>query len=498
MATQIPRVIADLELQLATAISIGATSFTLSSAEDDDGEALPAGIYVFAVDSGTSNKEYILGQLSGASVTAVKTVSRQGVQTSGAARAHRVGAPVILTNFAALQLVADTLRGTVDLDAGAPLAYDAEPTLADREQLATVGYVLDNVTGGTVAFDKQTISGTAGATIAAGDLVYLDEVDQEWKLCDADTTATVEGVMRGIALGSGTDGGAISGGVHLAGAWTTTGLTAGAVYYASNTAGDLTTSAGTVKHVVGVALSTTRLWVIPQNREAIPTRTKDALAGGGDFGTPSGSNKFVTQQYVNDVEVVTFTVSGTWTKDPNLKYVIVEVVGGGGGSAGSDDVASENGGGGGGGGGYSRKKILAANLSSTETVTVGEGGTAGGSASGNGGPGGTSSFGSLVTATGGEGGTRNGNGGNGGLGSLGDVNLYGFSGGTGGGSGNGGGNGGGSVLGGGAKGANDNANGNTGIGHGGGAGGGCASSGSGDRAGAAGAAGVVIVTEYYA
>lgn len=307
MSNKIPLAIADLELQIATAVGIGDETFELASAVDDDGLALPAGIYCFTVDNGTSQKEYLLGQLNGTTVTSVKSVSRQGIETTGAARKHRIGASAIVTNFAALQRVADILRGELTLDGGNPLSYDVAPTLSDNKELATVGYVLATVTGGDVSFDKQTVAGTAGATVVLGDLVYFDEADQEWKLCDADTAATVEGVMRGIALGSGSDGVAITGGVHLAGVYTTTGLTAGAIYYASNTAGGLATSAGTTKHIVGVALSTTRLWVIPQHRETISTRTKDALAGGGDLGTPSASNKFVTEDKLKNSATLSLT-----------------------------------------------------------------------------------------------------------------------------------------------------------------------------------------------
>jgi hypothetical protein len=55
MANKIPLAIADVELQLSTALSVGSTSFTLNSANDDDGNALPAGMYCFTLDSGTSN-----------------------------------------------------------------------------------------------------------------------------------------------------------------------------------------------------------------------------------------------------------------------------------------------------------------------------------------------------------------------------------------------------------------------------------------------------------
>lgn len=292
MANLIPLAIADLELQLASAISVGATSFTLSSANDDDGNAIPAGQYCFTLDSGTSNKEYLIGQVNGVNVTSVKSVSRQGVETTGAARAHRVGAPCILTDFATIQRVADILRGQLALDGANPIVYDAEPTLADRKELATVGYVLDTVTGGTVTFDQQVITGNAGESIVAGDLVYFKTSDQEWYKTDADTAATVEGVQLGIALGTGSDGVSITGGIQIAGSYTTTGLTAGALYYASNTAGAIATSAGTTSRVIGLALSTIKLLIIPRNSRSLTDSQEAALLGDT---TPSSVNRFLTK-----------------------------------------------------------------------------------------------------------------------------------------------------------------------------------------------------------
>jgi hypothetical protein len=319
MANKIPLAIADVELQLSTALSVGSTSFTLNSANDDDGNALPAGMYCFTLDSGTSNKEYLMGQLNGVNVTSVKSVSRQGVETTGAVRGHRVGAPCIVTNFATLQRVADILRGQIDLDGASPIGYDAEPTLADRKDLATVGYVLDTVTGGSVAFDAQTITGTAGEAITAGQLVYFKTSDQEWYLTDADTAATVEGVQLGIALGTGSDGVAITGGIQLSGTYTTTGLTAGSLYYAGNTAGAYTTSAGTTEKQIGVALSTTKLLLTVQSFSL------EALAGGGDFGTPSSTNKFVTEEKLTtkNSQRIVYDFAGsphTWTKDTGLVF----------------------------------------------------------------------------------------------------------------------------------------------------------------------------------
>jgi hypothetical protein len=497
MSSLIPKVIADLELQIASAIGIGDTSFTLNASIDDDGVAIPAGIYCFTLDNGTSNKEYLIGQVNGTAVTSVKSVSRQGAETTGALKKHRIGAPIILTDFAAIQRVVDILKGVNTLDGANPIAYGSEPTLTERTELATVGYVLDAAFGGAITFDSQVITNVnAGESVVLGDLLYLNTTDQEWYKVDADTTATVVGVQLGISKGTGSDGVAITGGVQLSGMFTTSGLTAGSLYYASNTAGGYTTTAGTIKQVVGVALSTTRLLLILPNPQTVSSREKDALAGGGDFGTPSSTNKFVTEDWVEtkQPQVVTFTSSGTWTKDTGLKYIIVEGVGGGAGGDGYDTDGTSGPGASGGAGGYFRKLIVASSLGATETVTVGAGGSAGQS---NASPtlgtnGGNTSFGSHATANGGgrpAGGTA----------TSGDLNITGQSGAAIGGESNfkrmaiGGS----SMFGFGGIGSVDNStmqDGRPGVGYG--AGGAGAFDSNGDDAGA-GTPGIVIVTEFY-
>lgn len=130
-----------------------------------------------------------------------------------------------------------------------------------------------------------------------------------------------------------------------------------------------------------------------------------------------------------------FTASGTYTKPAGLKRLKVTVIGGGGGGAGCDSGSGYVVSYGGGGGGVAIKVIEASALLSSETVTVGTGGTA---STGNNvaGTGGTTSFGAHVSATGGAGGLVS-NGTimpnaptpssrpAGGVGVGGDINLYG-------------------------------------------------------------------------
>lgn len=195
--------------------------------------------------------------------------------------------------------------------------------------------------------------------------------------------------------------------------------------------------------------------------------------------------------------IQTFTASGTYTPPAGLKFAIVEVQGaGGGGGAGSTvDGAC---GGGGGGGGYALEKISAAAIGASKAVTIGAGGTVGATSAG--GTGGTTSFGALVSATGGAGGAEGtsasgvAGGGVGGNGSGGNVNIEGGAGAAGSGASSHGGNGGNARFGGAAQGGTSV--GVAGGNYGGGGSGGRRTSAT-NRAGGAGADGFVLVYEYY-
>ncbi|KAH0438436.1 glycine-rich domain-containing protein [Paraburkholderia fungorum] len=100
----------------------------------------------------------------------------------------------------------------------------------------------------------------------------------------------------------------------------------------------------------------------------------------------------------------TTTGATTFTAASLTTSVDVELVGGGGAGGGSGATAAGQASDsvGGFGGGYARKRILSG--FSGQTVTVGLGGTAPAAGANNGGNGGTSSFGAIVSATGGSGG----------------------------------------------------------------------------------------------
>lgn len=116
---------------------------------------------------------------------------------------------------------------------------------------------------------------------------------------------------------------------------------------------------------------------------------------------PAVDGSLLTNLPVTGANVQTFNASGTWTKPSGFgasSFVLVQLWGGGG-SGGRNTYGA-----GGGGGGYNQAWFNLSNLGSTETATVGAGGAAV-AVNGSGNGGGTSSFGSWISAYGGGGGT---------------------------------------------------------------------------------------------
>lgn len=125
--------------------------------------------------------------------------------------------------------------------------------------MTDVSITAANVIAGSGAV---TVTGTAGATITAGQAVYLDTADSKYKLADNNGASALIRTPVGIALNGASNGQPLT--IQKKGPITIGGtLTAGAAYYLSDTPGgicpvaDLAT--GEYPTVLGIATSTSVL-----------------------------------------------------------------------------------------------------------------------------------------------------------------------------------------------------------------------------------------------
>lgn len=294
--TAIPKIAALFETSLASALSAAGTSFTVVSGTDRDGSAL-SGLYGFIIDEGTADEEFVTGTISGTTVT----ISKRGcdandpeTEVSANKKAHRRGASIKITDYPIMAYLRNVLAGESGYTLPALLRYaSGVGNPINPDDLVRKAYV-DALVLGSLTTINVIIPGKAGETVADGNLLYFDESDNEWKKCDADTAATVNNTLLGIAQGAGTDGNAITNGVLLQGVDDAqSGLTEGDVQYASNTAGAISSTPGTTEVTVGIAKSATELYFNPRFNQQITEDQQDALAS---TKTPDSGNKFMTQR----------------------------------------------------------------------------------------------------------------------------------------------------------------------------------------------------------
>lgn len=293
------KAVAHFETILVDAIDKDSTTMTLDSISTPAGN-LAAGTYGFVIEQESNSKrEYVMGTLSGSTFTFTKRdVSPLDASTVDSSaddqrKSHRKGSSIKLSNFPILTQLQRILSGDDELDADTPIVLDASRTPATNNELVTKEYVDSVVNGGTIYFETQILRGDAGEVVAAGQFVYLDETDGEWYLVDTDDTDW-KNKKRGIAQGAGTDGNAISGGVLVSGLDASTSYTPGQVYYGSNTAGSLGTSAGTNELVAGVGDANNKL-VFFGDPYQVTDDEKDAMVG--SQGNPDSANKFLTEDH---------------------------------------------------------------------------------------------------------------------------------------------------------------------------------------------------------
>jgi len=146
-------------------------------------------------------------------------------------------------------------------------------TLSGAQQLAeNASITLDQTLSADGTYSGITIAGTAGATLAFGQLVYLAVADSRWELCDADTAALGYGVLIGMCvLAAAGDGSAttilLQGNIRADAQFPA--LTVGAAAYMGETAGAIQvaipTGADNTVRVVGFALTADSLYFNPSS-----------------------------------------------------------------------------------------------------------------------------------------------------------------------------------------------------------------------------------------
>lgn len=162
---------------------------------------------------------------------------------------------------------------------GLQTALDAKLALAGGTMTGSItlgentSIALDPAGSADGKYSGITVTGTAGATLAFGDLIYLDPTDSRWELCDGNAAAGADGDARGMigmcVLAAAADGNATTillQGIIRADA-NFPALTIGAPVYVAETAGDVVvtqpTTTDAVIRQVGFAMTADELYFNP-------------------------------------------------------------------------------------------------------------------------------------------------------------------------------------------------------------------------------------------
>lgn len=126
-----------------------------------------------------------------------------------------------------------------------------------------------NVVAGSTATVE---GGTSGATITAGQVVYLDESTGKYGLADTDSATAGVRAVRGVALHAASDGQPLK--ICKAGPLTIgSTIEAGVAYYLSGTAGGVCPVAdvatGDYAAIIGMGISTTVLQIDIQSPDVV-------------------------------------------------------------------------------------------------------------------------------------------------------------------------------------------------------------------------------------
>ena len=218
----------------AEKVIIGNTSGTNTG--DNSANSLYSGLAASKADVGQTfyigTTQVAINRTSAALILAGITLTTPDIGTPLA------GIATNITGLVPANIVAGTLAAKINLGEG------ADP--------ATIGLEIDASMSADERYSGITVPGTAGATLAFGDLCYLDVTATEWLLADASAASTSGDVVLGICVDASTDGAATS--MLLLGTVRSAAFPAsialGAPVYISETAGDITATQPTTTDAV--------------------------------------------------------------------------------------------------------------------------------------------------------------------------------------------------------------------------------------------------------
>lgn len=298
---------------------IGDTTITLKTMTDIDGVALSMSGTFGTIGFGTLDpgngvyEEQI--SFTGLTNNANGTTTLTGVKnvtfvypytgTSGLLKTHAGSTPFVISNTSGFYNEFPSKDDDETIAGLWTFTQNPQSTPAPVANADLVNKLYADTHGGTATnYDQNIIAGVAGENLTAAQAVYLLSSDGKWYKTDATTSSKCNGVILGInqtTVSSGAANTVCIGGVDK----TQTGLSAGSIYYLSDTAGAISTSAGTISVVIGECNTITSQLVLSQRFTQVPTALekaqiptagqKNALVGNDITIAVGTGNKYVTQ-----------------------------------------------------------------------------------------------------------------------------------------------------------------------------------------------------------
>lgn len=270
---------------ITTSVAINADAadagaIRLSNADYIYSEAAPAGtdISVLGVDS-SEVVQIAASGASGVTITPAVTITGDLIVNGDDIQLGATGVKITDDTDGAITFLGTSAGSdedlTINLDDTANtivLSSSTGVTTIDNPfniQMGEKGIILDAAISGDGYYSGITESGTAGATLAFGDLVYLNNDDSRWELADANLSDGYDKKLGICVLAAAGDASATTillyGKVNAATEFPS--LTVGAPAYISETAGDIVVAAPTTTdaatRVVGFANTADELYFCP-------------------------------------------------------------------------------------------------------------------------------------------------------------------------------------------------------------------------------------------